>query len=238
MAHTVWKGTLVFGQLEIPVKLSSAAVAESLSLSNIHQVDRSKVKQIIYCQLEDKPIPRSAIASVFEAEGALIDVSDDDVESAKPTSKDRCVMVQFVRAIDPVYFNSHYHVAPDGADERAYAALYCALKKTGLVGIGQICMYRRESVAAICAGRTGLLLHTLYHANEVRHIDEFRTDQSVVSDKELSVACRLVRKHAAEFDASKFQDGYRTNFLAMINSRLAKLPKPTGKAGSPAEKAA
>lgn len=230
MPSTVWKGSLVLGDLRIPIKLSNAASAESLSFNQLHAPDLSRVKQSLLCEVQDMPIPRSEIVTGFEFEkGRYVVISDEDIEAAKPkATRDTLELVQFVRAIDPTWLESHYHVEPDGNDETGYAALFAALKKTKLLGVGEIMMYRKESVAVIRAGRSGIILHKLYAASEVRHLSEFRTICPDTDEHKLLMLrmCKLMRKLVEEFDPEKFVDDFRVNLLATIAEKTAQLRKP------------
>src|SRR2546421_5112892 len=136
MASTVWKGHLTFGLVSFPVRLYSAARSESISFNQLHKHDGSRIKQVIFCQAEDKPIPRSEIVKGFEYEkDRYVIIDDEDVKKVAPKTAKVMEILEFVKAaeVDPIYFESSYYMSPDEAGEKPYALLFDALRRTGYV---------------------------------------------------------------------------------------------------------
>src|ERR1700686_5102369 len=107
MAVTVWKGHLTFGLVSLPVKLYSAARGESISFNQLHKTDHSRIKQVIYCQAEDKPIPRSEIVKGYEYEkDKYVVVEDEEIKKMAPPSSKVMEILEFVKTTkaDPLYF--------------------------------------------------------------------------------------------------------------------------------------
>ena len=222
MAFTIWKGHLTFGMVSFPIKLYSAARGESISFNQLHKHDGSRVKQVLYCQAEDKPIPRSEVVKGFEYEkDHYIVVEDEEIKKVAPQTAKVIEVQEFVKeaSVDPVYLETSYYMAPDDAGEKPYALFFDALKKSGYVGIAKIAMHNREHVVILRPGDKGLVLHTMYFANEVRKADEFRTDLNLVKEKELALATSLIEALAADFEPEKYKDEYRENLLKMIESK-------------------
>jgi DNA end-binding protein Ku len=224
MASTVWKGHLTFGLVSLPVKLYSAARSESLSFNQLHKEDGSRVRQVLYCAKEDKPIQRSDIVKGFEYEkDKYIVVDDEDIRKVAPKTARTMEILEFVKSdqVDPVYFESSYYMAPDEAGEKPYALLFDALKRTGRVGVAKIAMHNREHIVILRPGPKGILLHTMYYSHEIRAVEEFRTDISLVRDKEVELATGLIEALSADFEPEKYRDSYRDNLLAMIEAKKA-----------------
>ena len=223
MASTVWKGHLTFGLVSLPVKLYSAARSETVSFNQLHKHDNSRVKQVLYCQLEDKPIQRSEIVKGYEYEkDKYVVIDDEDIKKAAPKTAKTMEILEFVKTadVDPIYFESSYYLAPDDAGEKPYALLFSALQKSGYVGVAKIAMHNREHIVILRPGPKGILLHTMYYRDEIRQVEEFRTDTSLVKDKELELAKSLVESLAAEFEPEKYSDTYRENLKAMIAAKV------------------
>ena len=110
-------------------------------------------------------------------------------------------------------------MAPDEAGEKPYALLFDALKKTGYVGVAKIAMHNREHIVILRPGKNGVLMHTMYYTHEIRKVDEFRTDLSLVKEKELALATNLIEALAGEFEPEKYKDNYRENLLKMIEAK-------------------
>jgi DNA end-binding protein Ku len=146
MASTVWKGHLTFGLVSFPIKLYSAARSESISFNQLHKADGSRVKQVLFCAAEDKPIPRSEIVKGFEYEkDRYVVIEDEEVKKVAPVTAKVMEILEFVKAdqVDPIYYETSYYLAPDEAGEKPYALLFDALTKTGYVGVAKIAMHNR-----------------------------------------------------------------------------------------------
>ncbi len=222
MASTVWKGHLTFGLVSFPVRLYSAARSESISFNQLHKADNSRVRQVLYCAAEDKPIPRSEIVKGYEYEkDRYVVIEDEEVKKVAPSTAKVMEILEFVKGeqVDPIYFETSYYMAPDEAGEKPYALLFDALKRTGYVGVAKIAMHNREHIVILRPGKNGVLLHTMFYGNEIRKVDEFRTDLSLVKDKELALATNLIEALAAEFEPEKYKDNYRENLLQMIEAK-------------------
>ena len=223
MATTVWKGQLAFGLVSFPVKLFTAARSETISFNQLHKSDNSRIKQVLFCQSEDKPIPRSEIVKGFEYEkDRYVVIDDEDVKKVAPSTAKVMEILEFVKVaeVDPVYFESSFYMAPDEAGEKPYALLFNTLKKTGYVGIAKIAMHNREHIVIFRPGQHGLLMHTMYYSHEIRKVEEFRTDISMVRDAEVKLAEMLVESLAATFEPEKYRDTYNDNLRALIEAKV------------------
>src|SRR6202166_4156388 len=141
MATSIWKGHLTFGLVSFPVRLFTAARSETISFNQLHKEDNSRVKQVIYCQTEDKPIPRTEIVKGYEYEkGKYVVVDDEEIRKVAPKTAKVMEILEFVKAdeVDPVYLESSYYMGPDEGGEKPYALLFEALKETGFYAVAKI----------------------------------------------------------------------------------------------------
>ncbi len=122
--------------------------------------------------------------------------------------------------IDPVYLDASYYVVPETAGEKPYTLLYEVLRRSGHAAVAQWTCHNREYLVLLRPGRFGLLLHTLFYADEVRALDEFRTEVEWVSARELELAGLLVEALAARFEPAKYRDTYRENVRAMLDAKI------------------
>ena len=224
MPSSVWKGQLTFGLVSMPVRLSTAARAETISFNQLHKSDGSRIKQMIYCQTEDKPIPRTEIVKGYEYEkDRYVVVSDEEIKKVAPKTARIMEIQEFVKAsdVDPVYFESSYHMAPEDGGQKPYTLLFEALCQTGYYGIAKVAMHNREHVVILRPSDKGIMLHTMYYSDEIRSADAFRTDSSQVKDKELNLAKMLIESLEAEFEPQKYHDTYRSNLKQMIEAKIA-----------------
>jgi DNA end-binding protein Ku len=223
MATSVWKGHISFGLVSFPVKLHAAARSQAVSFNQLHQCDHSRVKQVLYCQAEDKPVSRSELVKGFEYEkDRYVVVEERELDQMVPRSSRVMEVLEFVPEVevDPVYLDASYYVVPEAAGEKPYTLLYEALRRSGYVSIAQLTMHSREHLVLLRPGRFGLLLHTLFYSDEVRTLDEFRTDTEWVAPQELELAHLLVESLAARFEPAKYKDRYRENLRALIDAKV------------------
>jgi DNA end-binding protein Ku len=223
MASSVWKGHLTFGLVSFPVRLFSAARGETISFNLLHKQDHSRIKQVIYCHAEDKPVPRSELVKGYEYEkDHYVEVDEEDIKNVAPKTAKVMEVLEFVKAdqVDPIYLESSYYLAPDEGGQKPYALLFQALRETKYYGIAKVAMHNREHIVILRPNGKGVVLHTMFYADEIRQVDEFSTDTSQVKEKELALAKMLIESLTAEFEPQKYQDTYRTNLQAMIQAKL------------------
>ncbi|MBZ5593083.1 MAG: Ku protein [Acidobacteriia bacterium] len=223
MASSVWKGHLTFGLVSFPVRLFSAARGETISFNLLHKADHSRIKQVIYCQAEEKPVPRSELVKGYEYEkDHYVEVDDEEIKKVAPKTAKVMELLEFVKAeqVDPIYLESSYYMAPDEGGEKPYALLFEALRETKYFGIAKVAMHNREHIVILRPNGKGMVLHTMFYADEIRQVDEFRTDTSQVKEKELGLAKMLIESLTAEFEPEKYQDTYRANLQKMIQAKL------------------
>jgi len=223
MASSVWKGHLTFGLVSFPVRLFSAARGETISFNLLHKDDHSRIKQVTYCQAEDKPVPRSDLVKGYEYEkDHYVVVDEEDIRKVAPKTAKVMEILEFVKAdqVDPIYLESSYYMAPDEGGEKPYALLFEALRRSNYYGVAKIAMHNREHIIILRPGAKGILSHTMYYADEIRQVDEFRTDTSLVKDKELDLAKMLISSLEADFEPQKYKDTYRENLQKMIEAKI------------------
>ena len=223
MASSVWKGHLTFGLVSFPIRLFSAARGETISFNLLHKDDNSRIKQVTYCQAEDKPIPRSELVKGYEYEkDHYVVVDEEDIQKVAPKTAKVMEILEFVKAdqVDPIYLESSYYVAPDEGGEKPYALLFQALRDSRYYALAKVAMHNREHIIVLRPGAKGILSHTMYYQDEIRQVDEFRTDTSVVKDKELEMAKMLISSLEADFDPRKYHDTYRENLQRMIEAKI------------------
>ena len=223
MASTVWKGHLTFGLVSLPVKLYSAARSETVSFNQLHKHDHSRVKQVLYCALEDKPIQRSEIVKGYEYEdGKYVVLGEEDFRRANPEASRTVDIVAFVEMQDvaPIYFETPYYLAPSRRGEKAYALLRETLKKAGKAGIATVVIRTKQYLAALFAQDDILVLNTLRYADELKKPASLEIAPAKVTAKELDMALRLVEDMSDEWQPGKFHDTYREDILKRVEAKI------------------
>src|SRR3954451_3725444 len=223
MAASVWKGHLTFGMVSFPIRLFSAARSETISFNLLHKDDHSRIRQVTYCALEDKPIPRTETVKGYEYEkDHYVVIDDEDIKKVAPKTARVMEILEFVKAdqVDPIYLESSYYVAPDEGGEKPYALLFQALRESEYYAVAKVAMHNREHIIVLRPGSKGILSHTMYFQDEIRQVEEFRTDTTLVKDKELAMAKMLISSLEADFEPQKSHDEYRLNLQRMIESKI------------------
>lgn len=255
MASTVWKGQLNFGFVSMPVKFTAAAVKESISFNQLHECaasaqksgaqagpavqlpKHSRCKQKMYCEAEGKDLDRGEIVKGYEYEkDKYVTLTDEEIKAIQPETAESIDVLEFVHAgdVDPAFFESAYHLAPEVGGERAYALLYETMRKTRMVAVTKIALHQREHVAILRAGKRGIMLQTLYYHDEVRAIQEFRTDCGLVKPAEIAMARQLVKKMTAAWQPQKYLDGYRAKLQQLVEAKAEKPLQHRGTEGAEA----
>ncbi|HUK16746.1 MAG TPA: Ku protein [Bryobacteraceae bacterium] len=223
MASSVWKGHLTFGLVSFPIRLFSAARSETISFNLLHKEDHSRIRQVTYCQAEDKPVARNELVKGYEYEkDHYVEIDDEDIKKVAPKTAKVMEILEFVKSdeVDPVYLESSYYVAPDEGGEKPYALLFQALRESKYYALAKVAMHNREHIIILRPGAKGILSHTMYYQDEIRQVEEFRTDTSLVKDKELDMAKMLISSLEADFEPQKYHDTYRENLQKMIEAKV------------------
>ena len=223
MQATVWKGYVSFGLVSFPVRLFSAARAEGVHFHMLHKKDLSRVKEVWYCAKENKPIERSEIVKGYEASkgNKSVVVDYDELKKIAPPTASTMEILQFVRndEVDPIFFESSYYVAPEEKVSKPCGLFLAALTETEHDAIAKIAMHNREHVVLVRAADGGLVLHTLFYADELNAANKTKAPKAKFSANELGMAKSLVKHLAAPFKPQEFHDTYRENVERLIEQK-------------------
>ena len=223
MASTVWSGHLTFGLVSIPVQLATAARRKTIDLDLLHKKDHSRIRQVLYCQAENKPLEREEIVKGFQYQkNHYVEIDPKELEKVKPESAKTMEILEFVEAseVDPIFLDTSYYLLPDEGGEKPYTLLYIAMHKTNFYALAKVTMHQREHTVLIRCGPRGLVLHTMFYADELRQEQAFRAEPRLVSEKELALAKNLIENLASPFDPTKYKDTYRERVEQLIAARI------------------
>jgi len=205
------------------VRLYSAARAEGVHFHMLHKKDLSRVKEVWYCAKENKPIERSEIVKGYETGkgDTSVVVNDDELKKIAPPTASTMDILQFVRndEVDPIFFESSYYVAPEEKVSKPYGLFFAALTETKHDAIAKIAMHNREHVVLIRPADGGLVLHTLFYADELHAANKTKAPKPKFSANELDMAKSLVKHLAAPFKPQDFHDTYRENVERLIEQK-------------------
>ena len=229
--RSIWNGTVAFGLVRVPIKLYSAIDPKGIAFREVHTKDNSPLKHRLVCKKEGKVVGRDEIAKGYEV-GAdkYVLLEADEIKAASSERPKTIEVEEFVdvEAIDPFYYAKSYYLGVRDLDE-PYALFTAALTKTGKAGIGRFNFHNREYLCAIRADGDRLIMHTLRFHDEVVQPDEMELppNRKAPTDKEVSLARKLVEGLTEDFSPGEFQDEYREAVMDLIERKAAgkKAPK-------------
>jgi DNA end-binding protein Ku len=223
--HSLGSGTISFGLVSIPVRLYTAASPAGVSFNQLHGVCGSRIRQQTFCPKCNKTVERSELVRGYEfAKDQYVQVKDDELKALEGEASKIIDIAEFVplSEVDPIYFEKTYYLGPDKGGEKPYRLLADAMEKAGQVALAKYVMRGKESLVLIRPAQGGLMLHTMYFADEVRNFDEVDKGQSAkIKDGELDLALQLINGLASEsFSPDRYADEYRHRVLGMINQKV------------------
>jgi len=223
MAASVWSGYLTFGLISMPVRLFSGARSSSISFHMLHRDDLQRVKQQLFCPVDNRVIERSEVVKGYEyRKDEYVVVEPEEIKKIEPKTAKTMEILEFVKAgdVDPVYFESSYYMLPEEAGRRPYALLTKALEESEYVAIAKLTMHNREYTVFLRPHEGGLMLHTMYYAEEVRAVEGFGAPDVELKEAEVKVAHQLIEALATDWDPEKFHDGFQENLKKLIQTKL------------------
>jgi DNA end-binding protein Ku len=220
----IWKGSINFGLVNIPVKLFSAIENSNLSLDMVDPSDMGRVRYKRVNENTGKEIEWNDIAKAYMLNGEYIVLEDEDFEAASPEKSKIIEVNQFVdeNEIDTIYFEKSYYVEPEKQGEKAYALLREALKKTGKVGVAQFVLRTSEALTVLKPKEEVLVLSKIRFAEEVRSYQGLKIPaKSVVKPEELKMAISLINQYVKPFEIEKYKNEYAESLMKVIEARAS-----------------
>jgi len=224
MPRAIWKGSISFGLVTIPVELHTAVRDHRPRFRMLHARDKSPVRYERVCQREGKPVAWEDLVKGYEYEkGHFVVLTKEDLKSAA-LNKDKSInILDFVKSeeIDDRYFETPYYVTPDKSGQHAYALLREALKQSGRTGIAKIIIRDAQHLAAVEVIDRAIVLTLLRYADELLDTGQLTFPSAEkVRKAELDMARMLVDNLASEWDPAKYTDEYRENLMKLIKARM------------------
>ena len=226
-ARPTWKGFLKISLVNIPVRVFPATdSAATISFNQLHAECQTRIQQKRWCPHCEREVPMSEIAKGFEFEkGRYVVMSEDDIAKVRPESTRVIDLVQFTdaAAIDPIYIERPYYLAPDGPMALdAFAVMREGMK--GKAGIGKLALYGREYLVAVQPKDKGLVMYTMRHTDEVRsmdNIEELGGVPSKVKPEEIKLAKQVIENFEGELDLKEYRDEYQDELRRIIDAKVA-----------------
>jgi DNA end-binding protein Ku len=230
MARSMWKGSIAFGLVNIPVELYSAVRDHRPRFRLLHAKDESPVKYERICQRDGKPVAWEDLVKGYEySRGHFVVLTKDDFKTAALEKTKTVDIMDFVdpKEIDERYFETPYYLLPGKGAERSYALLRDAIRDSGRVGVAKMILRDAQHLAAVEAIGDALVLTMMRFSDELADLGEFTfPHKAEVRPAELKMARQLIENLAAEWNPEKYTDEYTANLLRVIKAKMkGKSPK-------------
>ncbi len=222
--RAIWKGSISFGLVNIPIGLYPATRREDISFRQLRAEDLSPIRYKRVAEEDGEEVPWEKIVKGYEYEkGQFVLVTDKDFEKAMPEATQSIDIVEFVDLadIDPMFFDKPYYLGPQKGGKKAYALLRETLKETGKVGIAKVVIKTRQHLAAVKPKDDALVLELMHFPEEVLEpagLDLPR--QEKLGKKEMDMAKSLVDSMSGEWEPSGFKDEYRDKLIELIEEKV------------------
>ena len=237
--RSMWKGSIVFGLVNIPVKLYVATQDQELKFNLLHKKDNSEIKYVRVCKLEDKEVPWEEIVKGYEvSKGKYVIFDDKDFEKVDLARTKSIEIQAFVNEsdIDSAYFMKPYFLEPEKNGSKAYALLREALQKSKKVGLAKFVIRNREHLGVIKAYDEALVLNQIRYHEELLQPKALELPQGKASAKELDLALDLISRLTVDFDPKKYKDTYVEEVKELIMKKAKGLKIEPKKAPAPKAK--
>jgi DNA end-binding protein Ku len=217
-AHSIGSAMISFGLVSMPIKLYTAAASAGVAFHLLHATCGNRIRQQIFCPVDHEVVERSGLVKGYEfAKDQYVQVTDEELKTLEGEASKVIDIAEFVPLprVDPIYFEKTYYLGPDKGGEKAYRLLAEAMAKTDRVALATFVMRGKESLVLLRPAQHGLMLHTMYFADEVRDFAEIEKGETAnLRAGELELAVRLIDElsHTA-FTPEQYQDAYRLRVL-------------------------
>ncbi|HLH41552.1 MAG TPA: Ku protein [Bryobacteraceae bacterium] len=224
MATTVWKGSITFGLVSIPIRLYAAARSRGIALHQLHDKCHTRLKQPLFCPTCNRFVERGEVVKGYEYEkGQYVLIDPEEVKKITPASGQTMDILAFVdeAQVDPLYFDSSYLAVPEAQGAKAYRLLIKALEETNRMGVAKVTMHQREYTVFLRPRKHGLTLHTMYYTNEIATVPEYgKQDDSKLNPQELKLAEQLVQSLDADFNPRQYRDEFQERLNQLIEAKM------------------
>jgi len=226
MARPIWKGSITFGLVSIPIQLETAVREKTVNFNLLSKDGACRLRRKLYCPDTGKEFDYADTARGIEvAKDEYVLVDEKEIEKLKPEKGRAIEIEQFVKLeeIDPIYFDKAYYVTPADGSSKAYKLLVEAMTESGRIGLARFVMRERQNLCALRVVGEGVVLHTMHYADEVLSLEEAlpgTVSKAKAPAKELQIARQLIEAMTKPLDLAEFKDDYREKLEALIQAKV------------------
>lgn len=240
MPRAIWSGSLSFGLVNIPVKLYSATISETLDLDLLRKSDLSPIRYLRVARADGKEVPYDQIVRGYQYQKSdYVVLTEDDLAKADVKKTKSITVLDFTDEgeIDPIYYEKPYFLESEKGSEKPYALLAAALTRSKKVGIAKFVLRTREKLCVIKPDKGLLILEQIRFEREIRSTEGLNIPTEVeLSEKELELALTLINQLTEKFQPAEFKDTYTEELKDIIEEKAETgAIRPRGEAPAPTE---
>jgi len=227
--RSIWKGSIGFGLVSIPIKLYSAVQETRLDLDMLDSRDHAHIKFQRVNENTKKEVPYDKIVKGYKYDDDYVIIEEADFEAAAPEKTKVINIENFVdiAAVNPMYYETSYYTAPATKKNKAYALLLAALKQSGKAGLARFVLRNTESLCVVHPVGNALVVTRIRFAQQIREQEELELDEKIeVSKKDLDMGLKLIDQYTEPMDLAQYKDEYHNELLKIIEQK-AKGKRPT-----------
>ncbi|TCK85525.1 non-homologous end joining protein Ku [Albibacterium bauzanense] len=220
--RSIWKGSIGFGLVNIPVKLYSAVQNSNLDLDMLDSRDHAKIKFQRINEDTRKEVPYDKIVRGYFLDDRYIILDEHDFEEAAPEKTKVIELENFVdiEEVNPIYYETSYYSEPEKQGEKAYGLLLKALVKSKKAGIGRFVLRNTENLCVIHPMEDVIVITKIRFQEEIRDLSDIKkVNDKTISTKEMDVGLALIKQYSSDFDISAFKDTYSDELLKIIKAK-------------------
>ncbi|GIP39991.1 non-homologous end joining protein Ku [Paenibacillus sp. J31TS4] len=224
--HTLWKGAISFGLVNVPIKMFAATEEKDIHMKYIHKECGSSLSYVKKCNNCEREVPWEEIAKGYEYEpGHYVIFEKEELERLNTEATKEIKILDFVDLtdIDPIYFQKTYYLSPGDTGSNAYNLLLESLRQTGKIGIATVTLRSKSTLAAIRIVDGCIAMETIFYPDEIRSVKQVPNlpENVQVNDKELTMAKMLIDQLSGPFEPEKYTDEYRAALMEAIEQKIA-----------------
>ena len=227
--RSIWKGSIAFGLVNVPVKVYSATEDHDIKFHQVHAKDNGRIRYKRVCEADGEVVEYGDIARAYESDdGQMVVITDDDISTLPEERSREIEVLEFVPAneVDPMLFDRSYFLEPDSKSSKSYVLLAKTLAETDRVAIVHFTLRNKTRLAALRVKDFGkrevMVVHTLLWPDEIRDPDFPVLDKKVeIKPAELKMAGQVVDSMAEEFNPDRYHDTYQEQLQELVDAKLA-----------------
>ena len=221
--HTLWKGSISFGLVNVPVKMHAATESQEFQFNYLHKTCQSRIRSIKKCPSCELEVSTADLVKGYEYEkDRYVVLNGEDLASLEQPMSRSIDILDFInlKEIDPIYYQKSYYLSPEETAQKAYRLLCQAMEESGKVALARVTMRSKQHLACLRVFEEGLVMETMYYPKEIRHMDSVG-ERVVPTEAELTMARQLIDNLARPFEPEKYRDELREQLALLIESKVA-----------------